>query len=133
VLAPRLLKSSLAARREGRPMIVPPSNVRVLIATKPVDFRKAAIVETEFKADPFSVVIYVFRSKRAGRKNAVLAFLQWKHYANVGAIAVPISLFTAPYYARSSKLESGQNEEMKPGWIIALAQIAIWIGAEVMM
>ena len=53
-------------------MIVPPTNVRVLIATKPVDFRKgamglAAIVEAEFKADPFSGVIYVFRSKRADR------------------------------------------------------------------
>ncbi len=59
-------------------MIVPPTNVRVLIATKPVDFRKgamglAAIVEAEFKADPFSGVIYVFRSKRADRvKIAVL-------------------------------------------------------------
>jgi len=53
-------------------MIVPPTNVRVMIATKPVDFRKgalglAAIVETEFKAKPFSGVIYVFRSKRADR------------------------------------------------------------------
>jgi transposase len=53
-------------------VIVPPANVRVLIATKPVDFRKgvmglAAIVEAEFKADPFSGVIYVFRSKRADR------------------------------------------------------------------
>ena len=53
-------------------MIVPPTNVRVLIATKPVDFRKgamglAAIVEAEFKADPFSGVIYVFRSKRADK------------------------------------------------------------------
>jgi transposase len=53
-------------------MIVPPTNVRVLIATKPVDFRKgimglAAIVEAEFKADPFLGVIYVFRSKWADR------------------------------------------------------------------
>ena len=53
-------------------MIVPPTNVRVLIATKPVDFRKgtmglAAIVEAELKADPFSGVIYVFRSKRADK------------------------------------------------------------------
>ena len=51
-------------------MIVPPTNVRVLIATKPVDFRRgvmglAPVVEAEFKADPFSGVIYVFRSKRA--------------------------------------------------------------------
>ena len=43
-------------------MIVPPTTVRVRIATKPVDFRKgamglAAIVEAEFKADPFSGVM----------------------------------------------------------------------------
>ena len=53
-------------------MIVPPTNVRVMIATKPVDFRKgalglAAIVETEFKAKPFPGVITVFRSKGADR------------------------------------------------------------------
>ena len=53
-------------------MIVPPTSVRVLIATKPVDFRKgmdglAAIVEAELKLKPFSGVIYVFRSKRADR------------------------------------------------------------------
>jgi transposase len=49
---------------------VPPTNVRVLIAAKPVDFRKGmlglvAIVGAEFKADPFSGVIYVFRSRRS--------------------------------------------------------------------
>ncbi len=53
-------------------MIVPPTNVRVLIATKPVDFRRgimglAAMVEAEFRGDPFSGVIWVFRSKRADR------------------------------------------------------------------
>lgn len=53
-------------------MIVAPTNMRVLIATKPVDFRKgavglAAIVAAEFKTDPYSGVIYVFRSKRADR------------------------------------------------------------------
>ena len=53
-------------------MIVPPTGVRVLIATKPVDFRKgaiglAAIVEAELKLEPYSGVIYVFRSKRADR------------------------------------------------------------------
>ncbi len=41
-------------------MIVPPTNVRVMIATKPVDFRKgalglAAIVETEFKVNPLAL------------------------------------------------------------------------------
>ena len=45
-------------------MIVPPTSVRVYVATKPVDFRKgmdglAAIVEGEFKLEPFSGIIYV--------------------------------------------------------------------------
>jgi transposase len=53
-------------------VIVPPTSVRVLVATKPVDFRKgmnglAALVEGEFKVDPYSGVIYVFRAKRADR------------------------------------------------------------------
>ena len=53
-------------------MIVPPIGIRVLVATKPVDFRKgmdglAASVQEAFKADPFSGVIYVFRAKRADR------------------------------------------------------------------
>ncbi len=53
-------------------MIVPPTGIRVLVATKPVDFRKgmdglAAYVQEAFKGDPFSGVIYVFRAKRADR------------------------------------------------------------------
>ena len=53
-------------------MIVPPTGVRVLVATKPVDFRKgmdglAAYVEQQLQVDPFSGVIYVFRSKRADK------------------------------------------------------------------
>jgi transposase len=53
-------------------MLVPPGPLRVLVATKPVDFRKgmnglAALVQEQLRADPFSGVIYVFRSKRADR------------------------------------------------------------------
>ena len=53
-------------------MIVPPTGVRVLVATKPVDFRKgmdglAAYIQEALKTDPFSGVIYVFRAKRADR------------------------------------------------------------------
>jgi transposase len=53
-------------------MIVPPTTVRVLVATKPVDFRKgmdglAAYVQETFKTDPFCGVIYVFRPKRSDR------------------------------------------------------------------
>ena len=53
-------------------MIVPSKAVRVLVATKPVDFRKgmdglAALVQERLRDDPFSGTIFVFRSKRADR------------------------------------------------------------------
>lgn len=45
---------------------------RVMVATRPVDFRKgpdalAALVGAEYGGDPYSGVIYVFRAKRADR------------------------------------------------------------------
>jgi transposase len=53
-------------------MIGPGTDARVMIATRPVDFRKgpdslAALVAAEFGGDPFSGVIYVFRAKRTDR------------------------------------------------------------------
>ena len=53
-------------------MIVPGVGAKVLIALRPVDFRKgmdglAALVRETLGADPFGGVIYVFRSKRADR------------------------------------------------------------------
>ena len=50
----------------------PPAGVKVLVATRPVDFRRgmdglARLVTEEMKADPFSGVVYVFRSKRSDR------------------------------------------------------------------
>ena len=53
-------------------MIGPTAAVRVLVATKPVDFRKgaeglAALVRETMQADPFSGAVYVFRAKRADR------------------------------------------------------------------
>jgi transposase len=58
-------------------MIVPPTGVRVLVATKPVDFRKgmdglAAYVEQQLQTDPFNGVVYVFRSKRADKVKLLL-------------------------------------------------------------
>ena len=46
--------------------------LRVMVATKPVDFRKgaeglAALVREAMGADPFSGAIYVFRARRADR------------------------------------------------------------------
>ena len=53
-------------------VIGPTGAVRVMMATKPVDFRKgaeglAALVRETMKADPFSGAVYVFRAKRADR------------------------------------------------------------------
>lgn len=53
-------------------MIGPSGAVKVMIATRPVDFRKgaeglAALVKAEMGADPFSGTIYVFRAKRTDR------------------------------------------------------------------
>lgn len=53
-------------------MIGPTGAVKVMVATKPVDFRKgaeglAALVRETMGADPFSGAIYVFRAKRADR------------------------------------------------------------------
>ena len=53
-------------------MIGPTGAVRVMVATKPVDFRKgaeglAALVRETMAADAFSGAVYVFRAKRADR------------------------------------------------------------------
>ena len=53
-------------------MIVPSGSVRVMLATRPVDFRKgmdglAMLVREAMGSDPFSGTVYVFRSKRADR------------------------------------------------------------------
>ncbi|MEH7828746.1 IS66 family insertion sequence element accessory protein TnpB [Gemmobacter sp. JM10B15] len=56
-----------------------PSNlVRVLVATKPIDFRKghdglAALVSSVLRQDPFTGTVFVFRSRRADR----LKLLHW--------------------------------------------------------
>jgi transposase len=59
-------------------MITVPAGIRVLVATKPVDFRRgadslAALVREQLKHDPFSGTIFIFRSKRADR----LKILAW--------------------------------------------------------
>jgi transposase len=62
----------------GRGMIFPMSRVRVLVAAKPVDFRKghdglAALVKNELRKDPAAGTVFVFRSRRADR----LKLLYW--------------------------------------------------------
>ena len=59
-------------------MIGPTGAVRVMVATKPVDFRKgadglAALVREQIQQDPFCGTLFIFRSKRADR----LKILAW--------------------------------------------------------
>ncbi|MFC7478397.1 IS66 family insertion sequence element accessory protein TnpB [Dankookia sp. GCM10030260] len=58
-------------------MITVPAGTRILLATRPVDFRRgahalAALVAAEFGTDPFSGVVLVFRSKRADRVKVLM-------------------------------------------------------------
>ena len=82
-------------------MITVPAGIRVLVATKPVDFRKGgnglvALVREALGEDPFSGTIFVFRSKRADRVK-VLAWdgsglvLFWKRLEHGGFRWPPIS------------------------------------------
>ena len=53
-------------------MIGPTAAVKVLVATRPVDFRKgaeglAALVREQMGADPFGGTVFVFRAKRSDR------------------------------------------------------------------
>ena len=59
-------------------MIFPSNRVRIMVATKPIDFRKghdslAAVVKNELRKDPFIGTVFVFRAKKADR----LKLLYW--------------------------------------------------------
>lgn len=75
-------------------MIIPDTPVRVLVATRPVDFRKgmdglAALVQQQLGADPYGGVVYVFRARRADRVKLL-------HWDGTGLVLV------------SKRLEAGQ-------------------------
>ena len=70
-------------------MITIPPGVRVLVATRPVDFRKgahglAALAAEVLAEDPFGGAVIVFRAKRADRIKLLVwdgsgPVLVWKH------------------------------------------------------
>jgi len=52
--------------------MLPAHQLRILVATQPVDFRKghdglAALVQSVLEEDPFTGTVFVFRAKRADR------------------------------------------------------------------
>ena len=67
-----LLSGRVAGAAEVGSVISIPAGVRVLLAARPVDFRKgphglAAVASEVLGEDPFSGAVIVFRSKRADR------------------------------------------------------------------
>jgi transposase len=76
-------------------VIAPPAGVRILLATRPVDFRKgahslAALAAEALGADPFSGAVLVFRSRRADRIKVLVwdgsgLVLVWKQILWAGA------------------------------------------------
>jgi transposase len=92
-------------------VIGPSGNIRVMVATKPVDFRKgaeglAALVRETIHANPFSGVVYVFRAKRADRVKLIFwdgtgvvlvakrledEGLDWRRVHEPRRIAVPVA------------------------------------------
>ena len=59
-------------------MIFPSNRVKILVATKPIDFRKghdglAALIRNELDKDPFTGTVFVFRARRGDR----LKLLYW--------------------------------------------------------
>ena len=53
-------------------MLMPLQGIRIMVATRPVDFRKghdglASMVQSVLAQDPFTGTVYVFRAKRVDR------------------------------------------------------------------
>lgn len=82
-------------------MIGPSGAVRVMLATRPIDFRKGMdglvlLVRESLGADPFSGTVYAFRSKRADR-------LKLLFFDGTGVVLV------------AKRLEAGAFHWPKPG------------------
>ena len=103
-------------------MIIPPGPLRVMVAVKPVDFRKgmdglAAVVKEELRTDPFSGVIYVFRARRADRVKLVF-------WDGTGLVLVSKRLENGKF--RWPKLVDGMMR-LSPGQLSALLEGLDWM------
>ena len=102
-------------------MIIPPGPLRVMVAVKPVDFRKGmdglcAVVKEELRTDPFSGVIYVFRARRADRVKLVF-------WDGTGVVLVSKRLENGKF--RWPKLIDGVMR-LSPGQLSALLEGLDW-------
>jgi transposase len=103
-------------------VIIPPGPLRVLVATRPVDFRKgmdglAGFVKEQLGTDPFSGVIYVFRAKRADR----VKLLMWD---GSGLVLVSKRLEEGKF--RWPRIEDGVMR-LSPAQLAALIEGLDWV------
>lgn len=102
-------------------MIAPPTGIRVLVATKPVDFRKgidglAALVQEQLRLDPYAGTVFVFRAKRADR----LKLLVWD---GSGLVLLTKRLEGGPF--RWPKIDDGVMR-VSPAQLSALLEGLDW-------
>ena len=86
-------------------MIAVPAGVRILVATRPVDFRRgadslAALVREQLKSDPFCGTLFVFRSKRAHQTSFCLPFELRAHRISLASAQRPAAADRATREAR---------------------------------
>jgi len=102
-------------------VIAPPTGIRVLVATKPVDFRKgidglAALVQEQLRLDPYAGTVFVFRAKRADR----LKLLVWD---GSGLVLLTKRLEGGPF--RWPKIDDGVMR-VSPAQLSALLEGLDW-------
>ena len=102
-------------------MISPSGNTQILVARKPVDFRKqadslAALVQEALGADPFSGTVYVFRAKRADRVKLI-----W--WDGTGLIVLSKRLEGGQF--RWPRIEDGVMR-LTPAQLSALVEGLVW-------
>ena len=94
-------------------MITPPAGARVLLAARPVDFRRgahslAALAAEGLGAGPFSGAVLVFRSRRADRVKLLVwdgsgLVLIWKQLEGGAFWASPAFTDTVTAYAAAAR------------------------------
>jgi hypothetical protein len=77
-------------------MISFPTSARIMVAAKPVDFRRggeslAALAREVLKEDPFAGVIVIFRSRRAHHPTFCIRSTIWEDRLPVSSVLRPSS------------------------------------------
>ena len=118
----------------GRRMITIPTGVRIMLATRPVDFRRgahslAALAAASLGQDPFDGALIVFRAKRADRVKILLwdgsgLVLVWKQLQH-GAFRWPpivdgVMKLTSVEYAALFDGQGRSSLSRLMGWPVAM-------------